>query len=606
MPDRSMGGGSYNSGYGSASKSTSSRTTSSSSARSSTTQAAAAARAAASRAASTAATRSSGAGASLGSFSSGAAVNARTGTSNSAASRNMSSGGGYGASRPASANVNAAAARAAMSANQRSAGITQSAPGKGNLYGANQVVSKGVNLSAGDYLRAGYGEYKNPTARVAMAARPNTTVAKKGVNLSAGDLLSGGYGQYRQAPSAQSTPQTAANGWSDLAGIQRVLSQSAPTVASIVAGDPRQRYSIGGYQGEISDYATRDIMGQDAIGNTLSAALSRAEIKKDITDRVPSKAQPTAVAGYQNPARAFPARNVSAPVQVASYQNPARAFPARPQPQESNYMPKTALPASLYANLQKPPSVGRAPVTVADVPHLPFQDVKKGINLSPADMLAGGYGSYQQAPAFGDSMPAGNMTASLQSPMAGQSATFRSPASAAQYNAAMGGLLSAANQVAGVSPASSVASSYTGNGLYDGDSTPTQKVAGWAETKFEKIANPAKKAGEWLNGLLGGSGYNDLYGRSGMTNPNARDPLNTEADKFRQPGESDAITSEQINSLSAPQKAEFDRLVASGMSRTEAYYRALGYTAPTTQQPKTIAYPEYYSKWAGLPTGTYA
>lgn len=587
MPDRSMGGGSYNSGYGSASKSTSSRTTSSSSARSSTTQAAAAAKAAASRAASTAATRSSGAGASLGSFSSGAAVNARTGTSSSAASRNMSSGGGYGASRPASANVNAAAARAAMSANQRSAGIAQSAAGKGNPYGANQVVSKGVNLSAGDYLRAGYGEYKNPTARVAMAARPNTTVVKKGVNLSAGDLLSGGYGQYRQAPSAQSTPQAAANGWRDLAGIQRVLSQSAPTVASIVAGDPRQSYRIGGYQGEISDYATKDIMGRDAIGRTLSAALSRGEVKKDIADRVPSKAQPTAVAGYQNP---------------------ARAFPTRPQPQESNYMPKTALPASLYAGLQKPPSVGRPPITVADVPQLPFSDVRKGVNLSSADMLAGGYGAYQQAPAFGDSMPAGNMTASLQSPMAGQSATFRSPASAAQYNAAMGGLLSAANQVAGVSPASSVAPSYTGNGLYDGDSTPTQKVAGWAETKFEKIANPAKKAGEWLNGLLGGSGYNDLYGRSGMTNPNARDPLNTEAAKdglIAETGQNQ-VTSEQINSLSAPQKAEFDRLVASGMSRTEAYYRALGYTAPTTQQPKTIAYPEYYSKWAGLPTGTYA
>jgi hypothetical protein len=105
---------------------------------------------------------------------------------------------------------------------------------------------------------------------------------------------------------------------------------------------------------------------------------------------------------------------------------------------------------------------------------------------------------------------------------------------------------------------------------------------------------------------LGGSKYNDLYGRTGMTNPNARDPLNTEAVKDDRNVEQDAITSEQINSLSAPQKAEFDRLVASGMSRTEAYYRALGYTSPATQQPKTIAYPEYYSKWAGLPTGTYA
>jgi hypothetical protein len=565
MPDRSMGGGSYNSGYGSASKSTSS----SSSARSSTTQAAAAAKAAASRAASTAATRSSGAGASLGSFSSGAAVNARTGTSNAAASRNMSSGGGfgnaaasisrmtsnlgnaaasrnmssgggYGVGRPASANVNAAAARAAMSANQRSAGTAQSAAGKGNLYGANQVVSKGVTQSAGDYMRAGYGDYKNLIARVAMAARPNTTVAKKGVNMSAADLLSGGYGQYRQAPSAQSTPQTAAGGWRDLAGIQRMVSQSMPTIASIVAGDPRQRYSIGGYQGEISDYATKDIRGQDAIGNTLSAALSRAEIKKDITDRVPSKAQPTAVAGYQNPARAFPARNVSAPVQVASYQNPARAFPARPQPQESNYM------------------------------------------------------------------PSGSMTASLQSPMSGQSATFRSPSSAAQYNTAMGGLLSDRNQTAIASPAGSDTPADMSGGLYDGDSTPAQKVAGWAETKFEKIADPTKKAGEWLNGLLGGSEYNDLYGRTGMTNPNARDPLNTEAVKDDRNVEQDAITNEQINSLSAPQKAEFDRLVASGMSRTEAYYRALGYTSPATQQPKTIAYPEYYSKWAGLPTGTYA
>lgn len=116
---------------------------------------------------------------------------------------------------------------------------------------------------------------------------------------------------------------------------------------------------------------------------------------------------------------------------------------------------------------------------------------------------------------------------------------------------------------------------------------------------------PLAKYGNQINAMLGGS----PDGGAGLNMQGAgiwRDKLNTEAVKDGRNIDPDAITNEQISSLSAPQKAEFDRLVASGMSRTEAYYRALGYTSPATQQPKTLAYPEYYSAWANLPKGTYA
>lgn len=578
MPDPSMGGGSYNSGYGSASRTTS-RTTSSTAARSSTTQAAAAARAAASRAASTAATRSSGAGASLGSFSSGAAVNARTGTNNSAASRNMSSGGGGFGNAAASISRMTSGGGGGLSAASRNmssnSGLGNAMAGISRALGAPTGGNSNSPLAVsrpGSYAGPKGANALNTAARYAsvggIGAMPQVKASPGEVDTMA-RLILAETGNIKNKYGGISTP-----GMLGVADVirNRVLSENFPnTVSGVMSqgaatrspqftpmgyayGRPVNKYSPSspGYQAA-SDVARAVLSGEQAptVGNSLNYA-NLSVINKPGSG---ASAKTRAAFNSMTPEAQFvsaknPANqhtfgtiggnsdvNFPGPQQVASAQPAPRVTPTAGQPTAEK---------SLWESIQSGAS-----------------NLAQTAQAKGAEAL----NAYQQGSSYVNSLPG--------SPEQ-KAAAIKGYAEGGVLGA-MGGYLSGGFKSAG-------------NALTGGLNTATAPLA-----KYGNQINAA------LGGRPDGGGVLNMQG-AGI----GRDELNTEADKFRQPGESDAITSEQINSLSAPQKAEFDRLVASGMSRTEAYYRALGYTSPATQQPKTIAYPEYYSKWAGLPTGTYA
>lgn len=413
---------------------------------------------------------SSGAGASLGSFSSAAAVNART---NQAASRNQTS--------------NTAAKTSLPSIQRSNTAMKTSLPSGGNM------ASRGL-------ARVGIGD-----------------------TLSMRDNLS------MRAP----------DGMADYRGLAAMTAGTRPTVNQIVSGyapkNPNAGYlstsgEIGSLAGPMPAFQSGRLVadGADYGAQMIANALARAPRQKDMA-RVPSKAEPTAVAGYQNPARSFPSRP-NAPVTVASYQNPARSYPQRPQIQEADYATKTAIPDDAYASIRAPRAVPPSPVRLSDVPPIPASTFNKGVTLTPTDMIAGGYGAYQQAPAFGDSFPGqGTQTASL--------APGRSPWDR-MYGTGVRDVVrktiqdktNGAPQVAGAVPASSSDETSVQHPLYDGDTSPRQRIAAALQKGMELRAAPFRMAGDFINEKLGGSPYNDLYGRPGMNgNPNARDPLNTES-----------------------------------------------------------------------------
>lgn len=485
----------------------------------------------------------------------------------SASQRTATSQGGYGPSRPASANVNAAAARASMMNNQRSAGITQSAPGRGDAFGANQTVSRGVNQSAADYMAQGYGAYKNPNAtqsiqngfgsKIASLAAPkqNIQTVNKGINQSAADLLAAGYGKYQSPPSMQSTPVAAQNGWNALGGLQQAVSKMNPNLGQIVAGDPLSSFKPVSSAGEIGSLVRPMLGGADYGAQMAQAALSNfaPSVPKDLS------------------------RIAQAP-----------DIPVT----ESYWANKQQLPGNAYASIQGGP---QAP-SINDVPSLP--------NYAPPVSVAAREPRPYDSPT--------QQTASLLSPMAGQGATFRNPTSAKQYNAAMGGLLSAQNNPpASAQPARGNDPLVASNDLYDGESTLQQKINGSLETRFEKIASPAQKIGDKINGLLGGSGYNDLYGNKSQGNQNARDALNSEAEKSRHVQNEAQIASKspEFRSLSAADQKTVMAYIEQGLTLAEAIakLKSGSATAQNTAIPRpTVRYPEYYSKWANLPTGAYA
>lgn len=520
--------------------------------------------------------------------------------STAASQRTSTSQGGYGPSRPASANVNAAAARASMMNNQRSAGITQSYGGKGDAFGANQTVSKGINMSAGDMLAGGYGAYNNPSAGLAMAARPNTSVYGKGTNLSSGDLLAGGYRSYQQPPSMQSTPQTAGGGWNDLAGLQAAVAGMNPTFGNIVSGTLRSPLGKVTSNGEIGGANWEQTMMNGGYGPTPSQIASidygQTPLAKDMS-RVPSIAEIAKPENY----------NWGGPPNIAALNANAmnQAF-------NVNSMPKVAMEGGIPGGIS-PDSVPSLPnyASPVSIAAREPQGYSAPTQTFAQNLVSRGF--------TGGTAPQPTQTA-MNSPMAGQGASFRSPASASQYNRAMGGLLGGGNQVASASPASS--NDPLEHPLYSGGSTPRQKVGGYLEQKFEKIANPVQKAGDYVNGLLGGSGYNDLYGRPGMTDPNARDQLNNLAEKtgttkskataeqIKQAVE-DGKADPEYKALSAEKKQLIAKYVREGMTYAEAKAKALGGTTGggtgtgtggTVTRP-AVYYPQYYSTWAGLPSG---
>ena len=493
-----------------------------------------------------------------------------------AASSQRTATSGYGASRPASANVNAAAARASMMNNQRQAGVTQSyGQGKGDMYGANQTVAKGTNLSAGDMLAGGYMNYKNPSAGLAMAARPNTTVYSKGINQSAADLLQGGYGQYRQAPSMQSTPQTAVGGWNDLAGLQKAVAGMNPSFGSMVAGDQRQIYG-GGIPADAQNpsFATDNYV-------------KNWPVAKDMA-RVPSEPSIADVAKPEN-------YNWGGPPNLA-----ALNANGMNQAYNVNSMPKVAMEGGIPG--------GISPDSVPNLPNYASPVSVANREPSPYDAQQQVAGYQNPARAFPSRPAAAPTQTAMNSPMAGNGQTFRSPESAAQYNRAMTGLLSGPMQVAEAPAGASDPSATTDYGLYDQPSTPQQKVGGYLEKKFEKVASPVQKAGDYVNGLLGGSGYNDLYGRPGATDPNARDPLNNLPPKDQVKAVTEAGKASQdpeFKALSDGDKSKVLELIKTGMTLKDALKAiktgTTGGGAQTASQP--LYYPQYNSTWAGLPSG---
>ena len=620
MPDRSMGGGSYNSGYGSASKSTSSRTTSSSSARSSTTQAAAAAKAAASRAASTAATRSSGAGASLGSFSSGAAVNARTGTSNSAASRNMTSGGGFG---------NAAASISRMTSGGGSglsaASRNMSSSGLGNAMA-------GISRAMGQPQRqANIGPTASPLDRARALSRGPGPLNDPRQELIARTTA------FAESPSGQRDPSFAS-------GLQIAALAGARPLS--FKGTPQQQelanriLSPALHVGIRTGLDPRTVIGQALTESTTGRnPTAVSKLASNYNNLFGVKATGSANDYWSGDSVNMPTkevvdgRTITVQQPFRSYETPAQSVLDYGRLIEKRYSEAGQQP-TIEKQLQAIRGGGYATHNASDYVRMGVANAGKlalapaGERPSPLQQMA----STQQ--------PSSGMLKSRVTPdgrletyvdQGGATVTPAGGGASSLWESIQSGASSLA-QTAKAKGAEALNAYQQGSSYVNSlPGTPEQKAAaikGYAEggvlgamggylsggfkSAGNKVTNtlntataPLAKYGNQINAALGGrpdgGGVLNMQG-AGI----GRDVSSTEADKFQTAGEGDQITNEQISSLSAPQKAEFDRLVASGMSRTEAYYRALGYTSPATQQPKTIAYPEYYSKWAGLPTGTYA
>lgn len=406
--------------------------------------------------------------------------------------------------------VNAAAANASRMAAMREAGITQSAPGRSDFNGANQTFGRGVNLSSGDLLRGGYGAYQQSSGR----------------------------------PS----------GLAALGGLQAATSRMNPSVSSIVAGDNQARFGNVTTNGEIGS-----MMGPAGEATFNRAMLAMAPAQPKDQSRVPSVSSPTqtAAAGYRS---YDPVAELNRPTAVAppSYANPARAYPSRPTaPQVASYQnPSRAFP-------QRDVTPYERPITVADVPQLPggASTVSKGMNPSMGDFdmtaltrepspydpqmpqVAGyqnparAFPSRTPAPsnspirsAFANDLVSRGFTGGMspETPAPGLSSLPSSPNAAAQraWN------LAAARS--GTQPASSQETA--DNSIYgDAPQDPTTKdrIAFALQNRMQKYAAPFQKAGDFVNKALGGSDYNDLYGRPGMPSQNTRDPMNGNSEKIR-------------------------------------------------------------------------
>jgi len=384
--------------------------------------------------------------------------------------------------------------------------------------------------------------------------------------------------------------------------------------------------------------------GMDPLGSLRMLTSQPKQITSRIKDqsRVPSVDSPamTAAAGYRG---YDPISSISTPqtaaAQVTGYQNPARAFPTQtPQgvsPQNYNWggppnlaalnangmnqafnvnsMPKVAMEGSIPGGIS-PDSVPSLPnyASPVSIAAREPQGYSRPTQTFAQNLVSRGF--------TGGTAPQPAQTA-MTSPMAGQGASFRSPASAAQYNTAMGGLLGGGTQVAPASPASS--NDPLEHPLYSGDSTPQQKVGGY-------------------NGLLGGSPYNDLYGRPGMIDPNAKDASNYMAEK----GADKAGSPKDMRDLTPEQRKQVKDYMKQGMSRKDAIAKVKAEAGKASKDPefralsdadkskvleliktgmtlkdalkaiktpatgggtqtasKPVYYPQYYSTWAGLPSG---
>ena len=557
---------------------------------------------------------------------------------NASGSAKTSSGLG---NRPASSSVNAAAANAARMAASRAATAASS---------QRTATSNGGGISTRT-MAANYGAYKNPSATRmdsynanardgsgGVPAQEAITKGKSGISASLNPQESSFQGKGGFNPPSTGIAASLNNSVNSV--LSRIgqmastpfgtapspIAKASPfstgynlTPADIIGGAYTQnvagpggfmmKQGFGQPQPGVNEVTLAQLAagGMDPLGSLRMLTSQPKQITSRIKDqsRVPSVDSPamTAAAGYRG---YDPISSISTPqtaaAQVTGYQNPARAFPTQtPQgvsPQNYNWNGSPNYAAANAAGMNQAFNVNSMPkvameggipggISPDSVPSLPNY-------ASPVSIAARepqGYSRPTQTFAqnlvsrgfTGGTAPQPAQTA-MTSPMAGQGASFRSPASAAQYNTAMGGLLGGGTQVAPASPASS--NDPLEHPLYSGDSTPQQ----------------------YVNGLLGGSGYNDLYGRQGMTNSNARDELNNLPPKERKRVVTEAGKASkdpEFRALSDADKSKVLELIKTGMTLKDALKAiktpATGGGTQTASKP--VYYPQYYSTWAGLPSG---
>lgn len=550
MPDPSMGGGSYNSGYGSASKTTTAKT-SNTSAKSSTSMAAAAAKAAASRAATTV-RQSSPMGSAMGSFSSAGAVNGRTAASN-AATRNMTSGLGN-----AMAGISRAFGQSSGNSNSSMAvsrpGSYAGPKGATALNPAARYASVG-GVGSMPQVKASPGEV-DTMARLILAETGNIKNRYGGIStpgmLGVADVI-------RNRVLSNQYPNS----------VQGVMGQGAATRSpqftpmGYAYGRPINNYSPSspGYQAA-SDVARAVLSGEQAptVGNSLNYA------NLSVINKPGSGASRKTLAAFNS---------MEPAAQIVSAKNPANqhtfgtiggnsdvSFPGpRQQPQNTAVAsgPSTITPTASQGG---------------NTPSL-WESIQSGAsNLAQTAKAKGqdALNAYQQGSSYVNSLPG---TAEQKA------AAIKGYANGGVLGA-MGGYISGGFKSAG--------NSLTG--------------------KLNTATAPMAKYGNQINAMLGGS----PDGGAGLNMQGAgigRDLTSTEADQVQPDADMEAAyQSPEFNALTPEKQSEVMTYIRQGYSYDEAMAKAKGAAGGNTgggnQQPKTIAYPEYYSKWAGLPTGTYA
>lgn len=420
--------------------------------------------------------------------------------------------------------VNAAAANANRIASLNQAGPTQTGGGKGNFGGNPSPIQRGL---------AALGMGSPLPSMTGATAKPN--------GLAAYDKLRNMVTPYKASPAAivagGATPAMSGD-FSKTWGFTPEMYQNPATNAvSMLDGG-----GLYGYPKAPKDQA-----------------------------RVPqATSQPTRVSNALTGARDYdPVANfnsggVSRPVSTA--ETTARAF--------SPPLAGNGIPGDPSANRQ--PVIGevnpaditgrKAPVKLSDVPPVPVrgQTVRPGINYSSADM-AQIYGQYQNpGPGAVAGVPVRdtpNYPRLASDPtIKGRSLAPRTiPASSALAIAQRWpevGAGTTANlqeyrpQIGGVTMASPAAGNTplgTPDDLYMGDSTVGQKLAAKTLDYLDKRTAPIRKGGEWVNTMLGGSPYNDLYGRPGMEtdylrNQHNSNASNEQAARLRRKRIADALT----------------------------------------------------------------
>lgn len=469
-------------------------------------------------------------------------------------------------------------------------GLVNSAPGKGNLPSGGGLFDS-VRSGANSLLASAKGGLLNLA---------NSYSVPTFGSLPTNGILS--------APKPQ-------NGLADYNRLGYMTAQAKPSIGSIVAGDRQQQYAMGGMPGEIGALQQKDILGRDGIGDIVNAMLSRATVPKQYTDRVPSGSGGVSVASRE-------------PIGYDSVS-------ARYDQQQSNFQPKSAMPATAYAALT---GAGNAP-SVASVPAIPgTQSPMSGQGTS----FNNPYGASDYNTAMAQSLgrqprQQTQMAAATVSPMSGQGSPF--PSAANQYQNKRTGQPIDANQLvsamnAGVmgvynrgvpsaQPVQAASNDPIENPLYEGDSTPQQKLGGYLEQKAEKYTAPFANVAEKINTALGGSPYNDLYGSQNQQTQNSGYSWSSENMASPIPGKTspagqyqkaaaqqqqaatiwDSFTDTQRDQLATLEPAQITQVrqyMQQGMSFAEAFAKvkpATTNTAPTWRQP------QYTQTWAFTPAG---